>query len=66
MNNNLYTSEYTINEFIEEYKQDIGIILGIVNGECAKNGFKINNKENLFKNIVHIIYINSNRRKLKL
>ena len=57
---------YNIKDFVEEYKSDIGIIFGIIESECNKNGFKIQDKNNLFKNIVNIIYINSDRHKLRL
>ena len=65
MNNFTSDGKYNIKEFIKVYKQDIGIILGIVIRHSENKGFKIKNKENLFKNIVDMIYINSDKRKLK-
>ena len=65
MNSFTYDGKYNIKDFIKVYKQDFGIILGIVVRHSENKGFKINNKENLFKNIVDMIYINSDKRKLK-
>ena len=65
MSYKLTYKKYDMVEFIKVYKQDIGIILGIIVRNCNLNRFKIKNKENLFKNIVYMIYINSNKRILK-
>jgi hypothetical protein len=63
--NILSIQNYKLKEFIQVYKREIGIILGILISNCEKNNIKIINKENLFKNMVDIIYIYSDKRKLR-
>ena len=63
--NILSIQTYKLKEFIQVYKREIGIILGILISNCEKNNIKIINKENLFKNMVDIIYIYSDKRKLR-
>jgi transcriptional antiterminator len=62
----MYNKEYTFNQFINEYKNDIGIILGIIIKKCKERNLTIFDRESLFKNLINLIYIKSDRLKLNI
>ena len=56
---------YNYRQFIDTYRNDIGYIISKIKTVSKIKGYKINEEEKLFKNLLHIIYIHSDKKKLK-
>ena len=59
-------SQYNLKEFVSIYKCDIERIFEMIINYSKREGFKIADRENLFKNIISCLYINSDTKKLKI
>ena len=56
---------YTQPQFINEYNREIGYIISLVKEKCKNKGYIIKDEKNLFKNLLYIIFIYSDKKKLK-
>lgn len=60
----MITRRYSQREFIETYRNDIGYIISLIKTRCLQKGYKINDETKLFKQLLYIIFIYSDQRKL--
>tara|TARA_B110000046_G_C12631263_1_gene248752 strand:+ start:313 stop:501 length:189 start_codon:yes stop_codon:yes gene_type:complete len=58
-------SNYNYRQFVETYRNDIGYIISQIKTGSKIKGYKINEEEKLFKNLIYTIYIHSDKQKLK-
>lgn len=58
------TTKYSQREFIDTYRADIGYIISLIKSRCRQNTYKIVDETKLFKNLLYIIFIQSDQRKL--
>ncbi len=57
-------SNYNYRQFIDTYREPIGYMISQVKAECKIKGYKIKDEKNLFKHLMYIIFIHSDKRKL--
>ena len=55
---------YNQREFINCYSENIGYLISLIRQTCQNKGYKILEKEKLFKTLMYIIFIHSDQRKL--
>ena len=55
---------YTQPEFIDIYNEDIGYIFSLIKTRCTQEKYKILDEKKLFKTLLYIIFIHSDKRKL--
>ncbi len=59
-----YLISYGQREFIDTYRDNIGYIISLIKTTCQNKGYKIQEEQKLFKNLMYIIFIHSDKRKL--